>query len=218
MTIQLILGDCLQVMKGMPDVDLLLTDPPYGVDLGNHESAKETRKGLLVKQGGYLDTLENFEQVVVPAIELALSHSKRGMVFCVPPNMWKLPAPNVIGGIFVSGAVGRNKWGWSNFIHCLMYGNAPQLNLGAKPTGRALNSAAEKTGHPTTKPLEWLKWAVTLGSVEGDTILDPFMGSGTTGVACVLTGRNFIGIEIDPGYFKIAEQRIHDAQLQERLL
>ena len=49
---------------------------------------------------------------------------------------------------------------------------------------------------------------------EGDTILDPFMGSGTTGVACAQTGRNFIGIEIDPGYFAIAEKRIHDAEQQ----
>ena len=51
----------------------------------------------------------------------------------------------------------------------------------------------------------------------GDLILDPFMGSGTTGVACVQTGRNFIGIEIDPTYYAIAEKRIHDAQLQMRL-
>jgi site-specific DNA-methyltransferase (adenine-specific) len=52
---------------------------------------------------------------------------------------------------------------------------------------------------------------------EGDTILDPFMGSGTTGVACVQTGRNFIGIEIEPKYFEIAEKRIAEAQLQMRL-
>jgi DNA modification methylase len=52
---------------------------------------------------------------------------------------------------------------------------------------------------------------------EGSTVLDPFMGSGTTGVACVQTGRNFIGIEIDPDYFAIAERRIAEAQLQPRL-
>jgi site-specific DNA-methyltransferase (adenine-specific) len=52
---------------------------------------------------------------------------------------------------------------------------------------------------------------------EGDTILDPFMGSGSTGIACVQTGRNFIGIEIDPTYFAIAERRIAEAQMQPRL-
>jgi DNA modification methylase len=72
-------------------------------------------------------------------------------------------------------------------------------------------------GHPCPKPLKFVKWLIKKGSKEGDTILDPFMGSGTTGVACVQTGRNFIGCEIDPGYFKIAEKRIHDAQQQMRL-
>jgi DNA modification methylase len=52
---------------------------------------------------------------------------------------------------------------------------------------------------------------------ENDTILDPFMGSGTTGVACVQTGRNFIGIEIDKGYYDIAEKRIKEAQMQLRM-
>ena len=71
--------------------------------------------------------------------------------------------------------------------------------------------------HPTQKPLSLMTWCVLNNTKPGDTILDPFMGSGTTGVACVQTGRNFIGIEIDPGYFKIAEKRIHDAQQQMRL-
>jgi DNA modification methylase len=57
-------------------------------------------------------------------------------------------------------------------------------------------------------------WLTRWWSEPGETVLDPFMGSGTTGVACVKTGRNFIGIEIDPTYFAIAEKRIADAQLQ----
>jgi site-specific DNA-methyltransferase (adenine-specific) len=58
---------------------------------------------------------------------------------------------------------------------------------------------------------------IQLVEIAGGTVLDPFMGSGTTGVACVQTGRNFIGIEIDRGYFDIAKQRIEEAQLQMRL-
>jgi len=75
----------------------------------------------------------------------------------------------------------------------------------------------EERFHPTQKPLELMKWVLENYTNEGDTILDPFMGSGTTGVACVQTGRNFIGIEIDPGYFAIAERRIKEAQMQGRL-
>ena len=71
--------------------------------------------------------------------------------------------------------------------------------------------------HPTQKPVTLLKAIIEDYTNESDTIFDPFMGSGTTGVACVQTGRNFIGIEIDPDYFKIAERRIKEAQMQPRL-
>ena len=71
--------------------------------------------------------------------------------------------------------------------------------------------------HPTQKPVRLLERIIALVTQPGDTIIDPFMGSGTTGVACVQTGRNFIGIEIDEGYFKIAEKRIKDAEMQMRL-
>ena len=213
-------GDCLDVMATLtPGQDwVLVTDPPYGVNLGNHGGANETRPGLLVKAGGYEDTAEYFGEIVVPAIELALSMTVRGAVFCVPPSMWKLPAPNVIGGIYVPSAVGRNKWGWSNMIHCLLYGTAPELNKGAWPTAITSNARAEKTGHPTTKPLPWLTWLIGLATRPGDTVIDPFMGSGTTGVACKQMGRSFIGIEKDATYFEIAKQRIDAAQYQPSLL
>ena len=79
-----------------------------------------------------------------------------------------------------------------------------------------INSIKEKQ-HPTQKPIALMKWILENYTEEGDTIFDPFMGSGTTGVACVQTERNFIGCEIDPDYFKIAERRIHEAQQQMRL-
>ena len=70
------------------------------------------------------------------------------------------------------------------------------------------------TGHKSQKPLALMVEMLGRFVPEGATVLDPFMGSGTTGVACVQTGRNFIGIEIDPGYFKIAKRRIAEAQAQ----
>ena len=75
----------------------------------------------------------------------------------------------------------------------------------------------ENTAHPTTKPIWIMKEFVTRSTAEEMTVLDCFMGSGTTGVACVQTGRKFIGIEIDPTYFAIAEKRIKEAQMQPRL-
>ena len=71
--------------------------------------------------------------------------------------------------------------------------------------------------HPTQKPVTLMIWSINNCTAPGATVLDPFMGSGTTGVACVQTGRNFIGIEIDEDYYKIAEKRIAEAQMQPRL-
>jgi len=68
------------------------------------------------------------------------------------------------------------------------------------------------SNHPTEKPVQLIRQMVEQFSDPGDTVFDPFMGSGTTGVACVQTGRNFIGCEIDPKYFAIAKRRIDEAQ------
>ena len=74
------------------------------------------------------------------------------------------------------------------------------------------NSVWEKGMHPTQKPVPLLEYLIKTYSNPGDTVLDNTMGSGSTGVACVNTGRDFIGIELDEGYFRIAERRIADAQ------
>jgi site-specific DNA-methyltransferase (adenine-specific) len=200
-------GDCREVLQHI-EACVVVTDPPYGINLGDHASAAEKRRGLLSKQRGYLDTPENFDKVVVPAIQTVLRMTKRGMVFSVPPSMWRLPAPDAIGGIFVAGAVGRNRWGWSNLIHCLLYGVAPGLELGAKPTAISKTATAEKTGHPTTKPLIWLHWALSLGVASGETVIDPFMGSGTTLRAAKNLGHKAIGIEIEEKYCEIAAKRL----------
>lgn len=192
----------------------MVTDPPYGVNLGDHHGAAECRAGLLVKRGGYVDTVENFDEVVVPAVTSALQIARRGVVFGVPPNIWKLPHPDALGGVYVPGAVGRNKWGWSNLIHCALYGTAANLNAGASPTAFVSTETAQDFGHPTTKPTGWMLRFVKLASSPGETILDPFLGSGTTGVACVKLGRKFIGIEIEPKYFDIACRRIGEALKQ----
>ncbi len=200
-------GDCREVLPHV-QFDVLVTDPPYGVNLGDHAGAAKCRAGLLRKRGGYTDTPEHFTATVVPPLTEAIGRAKRSMVFLIPPSMWQLPAPDAIGGVFVAGAVGRNKWGWSNLVHCLLYGTAPGLELGAKATAISKTATAERTGHPVTKPLSWLNWAVSLGSLTTETIIDPFMGSGTTLVAAKNLGRKAIGIEIEERYCEIAAKRL----------
>jgi DNA modification methylase len=99
-----------------------------------------------------------------------------------------------------------------------LYGTYTDLQDGAKyPTVIASNETAEKNGHPVPKPVGWMTWLVSLASKRGETVLDPFMGSGTTGVAAIQLGRKFIGIERNPSYFDIAVRRIEQAYSQRPL-
>jgi len=98
----------------------------------------------------------------------------------------------------------------------LFYGSPPLAGR-HRPTVINSTATAESCGHPCPKPLAWMLWVVEIASLVGETILDPFMGSGTTGVACVQLERKFIGIEIEPKYFDIACRRISNELKQPRL-
>ena len=91
-------------------------------------------------------------------------------------------------------------------------------NIGDSKTVHEFNNISGKKVHPTEKPIELMKFYIENSSEENDTVLDPFMGSGSTGVACVNTFRNFIGFEIDENYFNIATKRIEEAQELNELL
>jgi DNA modification methylase len=214
--VTLYLGDCREILPTLGRVDATVTDPPYGVNIGEHLASKDGRDHLLRKGSyeSYKDSPENFSEIVVPVIKECLDKSDRAAVFGVPPNIWQYPAPDVIGGVFMAGGMGRTKWGYASLSHCLLYGAAPDLHKGCKPTAFANSDAADKNDHPTPKPTRWMEWAVSLSTRQHETILDPFMGSGTTGVAAVNLGRKFIGIEIEPKYFAIACRRIEQATRQ----
>lgn len=204
----LYLGDCLDVMRGDLQADAMITDPPYGVNLGASKERRASRGLLKEGYGEYDDTPENYQTNVVPAIVMALVICKRGLVFCGMPQGWNLPTPDAVGGVYLPAGHGRNKWGFNCLAHFLLYGQAPELNLGARPTAFASTATAEHKDHPCPKPVPWMVRTVLLASVEGETVLDPFMGSGTTGIACLRTNRNFIGIEKDANHFATAVERI----------
>jgi DNA modification methylase len=214
MSHRVIQGDCLEVLRTLPDasVDAVVTDPPYGLSLGNgKDKRRDGRHGLnRPAYSTYDDTPENIAKVVGPALSLALSLAKRGAAFS-GPHVHDLPRFSAMGGVYSSAACGRHCWGFKNFSPVLFYGKHPALNKGARPTVLKSNAAAEKNGHPCPKPLEWMLWLVELCTLPGETVLDPFAGSGTTGVACAMLGRNFIGVELSPEYHAIAERRIAEA-------
>jgi hypothetical protein len=202
-------GDCRDVLPSL-SADALITDPPYGMNLGNHGGVNDQRTRELRRQGyaSYDDTPEAYLATVVPAIVLALSATKRGAVFAPAPSAWALPAPDALGGVFIPAANGRSPWGFQNLAPVLFYGGAPDLNLGASATMfRATGRAEMDWGHPCPKPLEWMTWLVSLASKVGETVLDPFMGSGTTLFAAKSLGRKAIGVDIEERYCEAAARR-----------
>ncbi len=208
-TVKLWLADCLAVLPTLPDgaVDAVVTDPPYGVNLNDGAD--------------FEDTDDYWEQVVVPVMRESLRVASGpvfafGAALCgrlwpyqqLQPQRMLVWAPRFTlshtqsNGIFYRW---HPIWCW-------------RLPKDCKPLwSDVLDVACDGHNwwnHPGTKPVELMKMLV---SVSSGVILDPFAGSGSTGVACVRTGRRFWGIEINESYFLIARRRIQEALMQLRL-
>jgi hypothetical protein len=196
--------------------DVLVCDPPYGLELGVANNPTQDRWHLH-KAGytSYADTYAEFCTQIVPILNRALDRVRCAAVF-TGPHTHEQRKPVATGGIWHPSAVGRTPWGSKNFLPVLFYGNPPAPGQ-HRPLVLRSTAQAEPSLHPCPKPLEWMTWLVGLASREGETVLDPFMGSGTTGVACVELGRRFIGIEQDQTYFQLACERIEAAVRQGQL-
>src|SRR5262245_39149089 len=216
------IGDCTLYCGDARDLvrrltaDALITDPPYGLDLG--VANNQTRDRSHLHKAGYAsydDTYAAFCRTIVPILNQALDRVQCAAVF-TGPHMHEQRKPVATGAIFSPAAVGRTPVGTKNKLDILYYGTFPAAGQHRR-TSIESNARAEPSVHPCPKPLAWMTWLVDLASRPGETILDPFMGSGTTGVACVELGRRFIGIERDPDYFALACQRIEAAVAQGQL-
>jgi site-specific DNA-methyltransferase (adenine-specific) len=144
----------------------------------------------------------------IKQINESLGHRKAEHAFYWGSTQWDLPTPETyaeLGKLPYNHGFVRREY---EDLRRVYNADGETFDVIAGP----IVSAKDNTEHPTTKPLWIMKRLVEVSTNPGMTILDCFMGSGTTGVACVQTGRNFIGIEIDPGYFAIAERRIREAQ------
>ena len=189
MSSKLYLGDCLDIMRTLPDksVDAVITDPPY--------------------PDYYVDEYKYFDGILEPLKELDC----RQLIFWSAKVEFPLDYSAIhiwdkktgCGSEYERIFERNGHKNWKMFRHYLI-----NSTVAASFTGDTF------TGHKSQKPIKLIRELIEKFTNEGDTILDPFMGSGTTGVACAQTGRNFVGIEIDPGYFAIAEKRIHDAEQQ----
>jgi DNA modification methylase len=209
----LYLGDCRDILPTLPKVDAVITDPPYGVHLGEHGPTSMGK----VAYSGFVDSPEYVRSVCVAVIKKCLQMASRVVITPGNRNCFSYPPPDEIGAIYNPAGAGFCRWGTNTSQPILYYGKDPHKNR-KLPQSVQWNELADKNGHPCPKPTRLMIWIVNRASLDGELVVDPFMGSGTTGVACMNLGRSFIGIEREPKYFDIACRRIQDAQRQGRLI
>lgn len=198
MTVQLYLGDCLDILPTLAagSVSAVVTDPPYGCGKAEWDSSFPAAWYGQVRRFGALS---------------AIITGPEGLRDSVP----------LVGDDFIDVISARNLNGMTR--SAAGFGNwlAAVISIARPPQGVTFFEfvvRGEMPEHPSPKPIDYMLKLIARLTKEGDTILDPFMGSGTTGVAAVKLGRNFIGIEREPKYFEIARKRIAEAEAQPALL
>ena len=201
-------GDCLEILPTLGVVDAVVTDPPYGIGA---YSTGIMGAGVLARQSEYEPTTWDTEPVSEELRALVLSAAQwcvwfGGNYYAMPPSSCWLVWDKINGT--------------NNFADCeLAWTNLRKAVRLVRYRWHGMLRANNETrgDHPTQKPIGVMEWAIEHLPADAKTILDPFMGSGTTGVACANLGRKFIGIEIERKYFDIACERISAAYAQCRL-
>jgi site-specific DNA-methyltransferase (adenine-specific) len=195
----LYLGGCLEILPSLPKVDAVITDPPYGIGFAGAPTKWQRRAGAKP---------ETWDDAPAPDLSPVLEYADRQIVW--GGNHYLLPLTRAWLCWFKPDAppsMGHFELAWTNFDR--------PTRLFRQSIGE---TNAERVGHPTQKPVALMTWCLQQAElVSGQTVLDPYMGSGTTGVATVRAGLRFIGIEIEPKYFDIACERIANAQRQQRM-
>ena len=193
--ITLFCGDCLEVMPTLGKVDAVVTDPPYGLGDWNNRGTNAARPFDS-------DVTQGWDKPIDVRHIFACRDISKYQIF------W--------GANYYSDLLPRSKqmFVWNKGIRNMHFNDCEiAWCSGWREASRMfdLTPSGLKKDHPTQKPLNLMKWCIGRLPEIAQTILDPFMGSGTTGVACVKLGRKFIGIELDEAYFDIACKRIEDA-------
>ena len=210
---QLFNDDCLKVLPTIPDnsIDLILTDPPYGMD---YQSNRRKIKYDKIKNDSNIDDWLN---ICLKQFSRILKDNSHCYIFCSFHYLTKFidyakeffELKNILiweKNNHVSGDLKGNYAPKYEFV--LFLTNGRRLLNGKRDCNILKYNKTNNKLHPTQKPLDLLEFIINKSSNKNETILDCFMGSGTTGLACKNLNRDFIGIEIDKQYFDIAKQRI----------
>ena len=213
--IELIHGDCLEEMKKIPDgsIDMVLTDPPYGMSF---QSNYRKEKYNTIKND---DSLSWIDEFVSQTYRIAKNNTAH-YVFCSFHNIdifkqsfqKRFKVKNILVWEKNNTSMGDLKADFAPKIEFILFLQKGRRLINGKRDPNIFKFA--RTGnknHPTEKPVDLNEYLLSKFSAEIEIVLDPFMGSGSTGVACKNLNRKFIGIELDETYFNIAKQRIEHA-------
>ena len=211
-TWQVITGDCLEVLRGMPSgsVDCCVTDPPYGVNYKYDAHFDDSPENWLANVATLLPEMLRVARGVVIWFGAAPTMDRDRAA--LSPERMLMWAPSFTNSSSRKDGV-FYRW---HPIYCWRLSEAHEAEAGEAAKGLHSDVLTDPTEgrswwtHPATKPTELMGRLVRVAA-PGAIVLDPFCGSGTTGVACVQTGRSFIGVEIDEKYAAIARQRIGEA-------
>ena len=219
MNVKLYNDDCLNVLKDIEDnsIDLVVTDPPYEVITGGRNG------GVKGKPSGILTENKQLMKSI-PKADLWLSECFRVMkdgthIYIMTNTLNLTNYLNIINDVgfklhnllvWNKNNTTPNRWYMKNceYVIFARKGFAKSINNPSSQTVHNFDNIIGNKQHPTEKPVDLMKLYVENSSQVGDTVLDPVMGSGSTGVACKELNRNFIGVELDKQYFDIAESRI----------
>ena len=204
-------GDCREILPTLGPVDLVLTDPPYGINtiMGRHRHERTTNQYTDV----FEDTKENLAANVVPIIE-GLIETAPAVVLTPGNKHFNLyPQPQSFGCFYQPSATSVQTFGNLDAQPIFYYGRNPRNERFGIVLSWVLTERVPDYGHPATKPIRAWKRLLASVSREGMTVLDPFMGSGTTLRAAKDLGRKAIGIEIEEQYCEIAAKRMSQSVL-----
>ena len=197
-------SDCRDVLPLLPKVDAVVTDPPYGI---KESAAKSSTRGKLAQPTDYGSDDWDQEPADPAVISWMLTNSRWQVIF--GGNYFELPPTSC-------WLVWDKLNGDNDFADCeLAWTNMPKAVRRIRFLWNGMIRAEKGPRvHLTQKPIEVMRWVLNHVPEPNTTILDPYMGSGTTGVAVAKANRRFIGIERDPKYFAIACERIEQAYAQ----
>ena len=229
--IDLILGDAIETMKTMQDesIDSVVTDPPYKIITGGDSNGKNSirPKGILKGNRELMRTIPKFSDWLFE-IYRVLKYGSQNYIMVNSSNLLKMSNEIEKAGFKIQNFLVWQKnnctpsqYYMKNCEYTIFFrkGKSKYINnIGGSKTVHSFDNIIGKKIHPTEKPINLMEFYISNSTNEFDVVLDPFMGSGTTGIACRNLNRNFIGIEKQKDYYDISKKRIEQKHIKQQSL